>query len=444
MQISDFNPPEGSLGSPESERAVLATYWLEPATMDEHPTRAEHYADPRNRVIFEAMAALRADGETIDPRTIQATLELAGQWERAGGFTYFSTFDLDLPDTSRIDAYVRILEDRLLRRQIADLGRAAIRAVADGGRPAHELLADLQARFVRIGSDLPGEGYVEVSQVLAGIEQRIRTMVRGETFGLSTGLKKFDDIVGGFLPGNLIVLAGRPGHGKTSLALQMAEHQARQGVRVGFVSLEMTAQELGFRIISRGTGAASRTVSHNNMHDELRGAVYDFIRRSQGMPLSIDDRATARADQVVSSARRFALKEGAGVLYVDHLQLLGGAGRSRNEEIGKIAGDFKRLAKDLGLPVVLLSQLSRGAEKRGAESRPMLSELRDSGDIEAHADAAIFAHQPFVIDGNPANEGKAFLVVAKNRSGRLGEIDCHFDGQTTTFREIATGHGEQR
>jgi len=435
---------EGIVASHEAERAVLATYHLEPASMDEFPTRAEHYDDPRNRLLFEVMAALRADGQPMDGVTIEATLRAAGKWDAAGGYAYVAALDLSLPDTSRIETYVGILEDRLLRRQIADLARAAMKLAADSSRPAAEVLAEVQTRLVRVGADLPGEGFVEVGRVLSEIAERVTSMERGGAFGLSTGLRRLDEIVGGFLPGQLIVLAGRPGHGKTSLALQMAEHQARAlGVRVGFVSLEMTAQELGLRIISRGTGFAARDISHNRLHPASLGAVTDFVRRSHGLPISIDDRATSRADQVVSSARRFALKEGAAILYVDHLQLLSGPGRSQTEETGNVARDFKRLAKDLGVPVVLLSQLSRGVERRGADARPILSDLRNSGDIEAHADVVAFAHQPYIITGDAEDEGRALLIIAKDRSGQIGEIECRFDGRTTTFHDI-TITGERK
>lgn len=426
--------------SAELERAVLAGILIEPRYLDELPIWGELFHSERHRTLLAAMAAVRAEGTPLDERTVQAQLEADGKLDDAGGVAYLASLVLDLPDLTRIAHYVTLLEDLRLRRELITLGGDLVRrGLADGIRP-DQLIADVQSRilgltegeFQRGGPEPLGATALEMAEIYASLEP-------GKVVGLRTGFPDLDSIVGGFEPGRLIVIAGRPRMGKSVLGQQIAETQHQDGAPQLYMSLEMSREECATRSLVRRTGIPYQRMRSGHTSQGQRGqirlAAREIVTVADAM---VDDRAGLRCSQITLAARAVMATRELRVLWVDHLGLVHGDRRyeSRTLEIGSITGALKKLAKDLGITVVALHQLNREVEKR-ADPRPMLSDLRESGSVEQDADVVIFVHRPELFDpDNEEAKGKAEFIVAKNRDGAEGTAEVLFDGPAMTFRSL--------
>ena len=439
--------PKGLPHSEESERAVLAAALLSPPVLPVVSGRLqpEDFYLERHQLIYQAMLELQEGGSEIDLRTLQARLELKGAFEPVGGFAYLAGLDLDLPDLGRVETYVEIVKERSVRRRLVLACGELTSGCLEGGLDAPAALARAEELIFGLGEEATSRGFSALAKVyeetIPVLEERT-----GELLGLPTGFFDWDRMSQGLVKGNLIIVAGRPGMGKTSFALNVAQHVAiRERQPVGIFSLEMGEQELVLRIISSESDLPFKNLRTGQISQKQWSRLYDTIRQTTDAPLFIDDSPNPSLLEISSKARRLKAEKGLELLIIDYMQLMQAGGRyeSRQLEISAISRGLKQLAKEVEIPVMALSQLSRQPERRAGDHRPQLADLRESGSIEQDADMVCFVYRDEMYNkDDPDNKGLAELIVAKHRNGETGKVHLVFLGENTSFRNLDRHHQE--
>lgn len=434
--------------SEESERAVLAAVLIHPpllATVSGRLTPEDFYTE-RHGLIYKAMLSLQEDSVEVDLRTLQAKLQQRDQLDAVGGVAYLAGLDVDLPDLGRLESYVDIVKERSVRRRLIDAATATIRNSLDGGLPAQEALGLAEQAILSLGEETVRRGFVPLGEVLHEAIEEIEERPGKALTGLPTGFVEVDAMTRGLNPGNLIIIAGRPGMGKSSLSTNIAQYIAiHEDKPVGIFSLEMGSAEIARRILSSEADVAAHALVSGHMSTNQWQKVVRTARRIDKAPLMIDDSANPTLLEIASKARRLRAERGLELIIVDYLQLMQAGGRyeNRNLELGAISRGLKQLAKELNIPVIALSQLSRQPERRGKDHRPQLADLRESGNLEQDADLVAFIYREEVYDPeNPEVDGIAEFIIAKHRNGALGRIRLAFLKESTTFKTLARGGGE--
>jgi replicative DNA helicase len=447
--VSRRNQPEPSFlpvsleqpHSAESERAVLGSVMLDSELLARVAGRLAvadfHLAD--HQVIYRAMLDLHAQGTAVDERTLQARLEQQGLFEQAGGMAYLATLDLDLPDIGRLDAYIEIITERSARRAVLKLAGEAMR---DGFGPAavEETLARLQGEVPRLLASVSRPRLRGMGEILPPFLEAIEDRGDETLLGLPTGFARFDDLTAGLHSGHLVIVGGRPGMGKSALAFNVAQNLAlRGGHPVGIWSLEMTEQEVALRMLCSEAEVPSAVLTKGHLSQAQWSRVVRAGRALAAAPLYVDDTGGLSITQLEGRIRRACGEQSLALAVVDYLQLVqppaGRRQENRNIEVGLVSGTLKALAKDLHIPIMALSQLSRESTRR-AGSRPTLADLRDSGAIEADADLVALMHREHVYDPKaPPTDTEA--IIAKYRHGPTGAVRLLWISETTTFRNPA-------
>ena len=428
--------------SDESERAVLAGALLDPALLPVVVGRLapEDFYTERHRTIYRSMVDLQAAEVEVDLRTLQASLEQQDKLESVGGVAYLAGLDLDLPDLGRLDTYVEIVKERSVRRRLIEACGEITRHCLDGGLEAQEALGRAEQAILGLGEEAVQKGFVKLSQIFHETMAELEDRPERGFLGLPSGYADLDAMTRGFHPGNLVVIAGRPGMGKTSLALNIAEHAAiREHRPVGLFSLEMSQEELALRILSSEVDISFGPLRSGHLSQKQWTKVVQAVKTISQAPLFIDDSANPSMLEIASKARRLRAESGLDLIVVDYLQLMQGTARyeNRNLEIAAITRGLKQLAKELSIPVISLSQLSRQPERRSADHRPQLADLRESGSIEQDADVVVFIYRDELYDDETTDKGIAELIVAKHRNGETGTVKLVFLGDTTKFCNLA-------
>lgn len=428
--------------SEESERAVLAGILLDPKRLPavtERLTPEDFYAE-RHRTLYQVMVELQLAGTTIDLRTVQARLEQQQRLEAVGGLAYLASLDLDLPDLAQLDTYVELIKDRSVRRRLIDACGEITRMSLDGGVEAPEALDQAERVVLELGEEAIRRGFVPLQEVfhttLADLEEKPDRVLAG----VATGFTDLDKITLGFHPGNLVILAARPGVGKTSLALNIAQHVAlREGKSVGVFSLEMSREELALRLLSSEANVEFHRLRSGHLGQQHWKRLLKTVKSMADTRLFIDDSANPSLLEVASKTRRLKAEKGLDLMVIDYLQLMEAGGRyeNRNLEISAITRHFKMLAKELRIPILCLSQLSRRPEQRGKDHRPQLSDLRESGSIEQDADLVMFIYRDDMYNAESEHPGEAELIISKHRNGQTGTVNLVFLGEMTKFCNLS-------
>ncbi len=437
--LETISQPKSLPFSEEAERAVLAAVLLDPQQLAlvAGRLRADDFYPERHQNIYRAMLDLQAAGADIDLRTVQARLEQRAQMEGVGGVAYLAGLDVDLPDLGRVASYVEIVKERSLRRRLIAACGLITRDCLDGGLEAQHALGRAEEMILNLGEEAIPRGFQALGEVfrttLADLEERNPSAL----LGVPSGFTDLDEMTRGMNKGNLIIVAGRPGMGKTSFAMNVAQHASiRADQSVGVFSLEMSKQELALRVLSSESRVPFGTLRTGHMSQRQWEMVLSTERRIQKAPLFIDDSANPTLLEISSKARRLKAERGLAMVVVDYLQLMQAGGRyeNRNLEIAAITRGLKQLAKELEIPVIALSQLSRQPERRGSDHRPQLSDLRESGAIEQDADLVMFIYRDEVYNReDPSNQGLAEVIISKHRNGETGIVPLVFLGETTSF-----------
>ncbi|MDO4566629.1 MAG: replicative DNA helicase [Oscillospiraceae bacterium] len=430
--------------SVEAEQAVLGAILVEAAVFDEVGTGLlpEHFYTEQNAGIFREMMLLSAAARPIDFVTVLNSVVSAGVFpSEEDAKLYLYTLTQTVPTISNVSAYAKIVFDKYQLRAIMSLCRDVMSEASSGSVSSEMLLELLEQRSYEVRGGRNRSELWVLSDVLKGVIERLEQISgpdREKYLGLTTGFDSLDRLLTGLNKSDLIVLAARPGVGKTSLALNIVANLAarRKDVAAAYFSLEMTKQQIAQRILSSSSGIASGVFRSGVKNQESWVYIIDSMGRIARDRIYIDDTSGISVGEIKAKARRV---KDLGLIVVDYLQLMGGNARrsdSRVNEISEITRAFKIMAKELDVPVLLLSQLSRDSEKQGR--RPKLSDLRDSGSIEQDADIVMFLHrEDEPSEGAQSEQSSAVsLIVAKNRHGEVARIKLHWDGARTLFTAL--------
>lgn len=397
---------------------------------------AADFSDRRHRLCWEAIAALEAENHPFDVVTLAGELERRGKLDAIGGREFIESLIASVGDVSAVSTYAQIVSQHALLRNVAEAGRQIAEAAVAADAEAAETLEMAEQTIFGIGEGKTGHKYVTMEEA---VPQMMADMAAGRTaklLGVSTGFPTLDDMTAGFQPGQLIVVAGRPGMGKSALGLAMAKHIAESsGDPVIFESYEMSVPELTTRILSTLTGIGLMDLRRGIIPKEAERDIGVAVERMRELPLLMDDQPPQTISGLRSVLRRQARRTPISAIFIDYLQLIAGSRiENRTQEIAEISRSLKLLARELNVPVVALSQLNRSLETR-ADKRPMLSDLRDSGSVEQDADAVLFVYRDHYY--NPAAEPDiAELIVAKQRNGPTGVVRLRWEGAVTRFKDL--------
>jgi replicative DNA helicase len=432
----------------DAERSVLGAILLDNHTLNAaiEKLKAEDFFSDAHRRIFTQMIELGEAQQAIDLVTLSDQLHRRGELEAAGGAAYIAQLVDGVPRITHLEHYARIVKEKAQLRNLIHSTHAIQQAALEAEEDADVILDRAESSIFALAEDRIRQGLVSMKSVVQeNFEKLERIITEGKRItGLATGYSQLDGLTSGFQPSELIILAARPSVGKTALALNIAENAAlRQGLPVAIFSLEMSKESLLMRLLA----SLARVDSHKFRTGHLSKEDWRGMTHSLGdlsaAPLWIDDSGSATVTEIGAKARRLKRDRGLSMVVIDYLQLIAARGRfsNRNEEVSSITRGLKGLAKELKIPVLVLSQLTRAPER---ETRsPQLADLRESGAIEQDADVVLFIHRPnlFKKKGEVTDEERAQteLKIAKQRNGPVDSIPFVFLGKFTRFEEAAVG-----
>lgn len=396
-----------------------------------------------HQLIFEAIGALSEKSIPSDAVTVSEHLEKCSQLDDAGGLAYIASLARDTPSAANIKAYAEIVRERSMLRELIRVGgEIAGSAHANDGRGATDLVDEAERKVFEIAErgQRAGTGFIGLRKILPGVIDRLDELSHseGDITGVATGFQKFDALTAGLHGGELIIIAGRPSMGKTTLAMNIAENAAIAGkVPTAIFSMEMSAEQLAFRMIGSIGRVNQSNLRTGRFSDEDWTRINSAVAIMSQAPIFIDDTPALSPTEIRSRARRLKREHGLGLIVVDYLQLMEVAGTRENRatEISEISRSLKALAKELNVPIVALSQLNRGVELR-TDKRPVMSDLRESGAIEQDADLIAFIYREEVYDPDTPRKGVADIIIAKQRNGPIGDFHLTFLGEYTRFENL--------
>lgn len=435
----------------EAEQAVLGAMLIDQdaALRAVETLDASMFYREAHRRLFRAMAALTEQRVVIDHVTLREELERRGELDVAGGVDYLAELVDAVSSTANLDFHAAIVREKNILRRLIDTATTVIAEAYAGKQSANELLDSAESRVFHISQERRDQGFIRIKEMLWPTMERIETLHRSgkKITGVPSGFVDLDEMTSGFQPSELIIVAARPSMGKTSFCLNIATHAAFENCGVAVFSLEMSRDALVQRMLCAEARVDSQLVRRGMLRD------HDFTKLAraagilQGAPLWIDDTPAPTLLEVRSKARRLKAEYDLGLIIVDYLQLMRSPEYSDNrvQEISDISRSLKALARELEVPVMALSQLSRASEQRGGDRKPILSDLRDSGAIEQDADVVIFIHRPEMYQREDTEgkslEGVAEILVAKHRNGPTGHLDLHFEKSITRFDNLSDREG---
>ena len=439
----DFRIPPHDL---VAEQSVLGAVFISPETMaslaDE--LTPDDFYKPANKIVFKTMLSLLEKGEPIDATTMVSALTNQGDISNIGGINYVVELVNSTPTSKNVEHYAKLVKEKAtLRKVIAELSKS-LSSAYQGDVSISDIISKTEKSMLDISNQNTGTGFRNVADILDTHMQMVETRSQTDGFvtGLSTGFVGLDKITTGLHEGNLIILAARPAMGKTALALNIAKHVATMERKPAVIfSLEMGAEELIERMVaSEGMVPGYHLKTGNLSTDEWKRLVH-AQSSLYDVPIFVDDTAGIRISEIRSKARKLAQEMGGlGVIIIDYLQLITGSkGENRQQIVSEISRELKILAKDLRVPVIALSQLSRSVEQR-QDKRPMLSDLRESGSIEQDADIVAFLYRDAYYQKEQADSQEANnvteLILEKNRHGSLGTVKLYFHKEYTKFSSV--------
>ncbi|MFY9316514.1 MAG: replicative DNA helicase [Burkholderiales bacterium] len=440
----------------EAEQSLLGGLLLDNQAFDKIAdlVRAEDFYRDDHRRLFRQISRLIEQGKPADVVTVAESVEAGEDKDRTGGPAYLGSLAQNTPSALNIRRYAELVRERSVQRRLAQVAtEIAEAALAPSGKEVGQLLDEAETRILEVGEkgQRGTQGFEEIQPVLARVFERIDHLYhqdnKSDVTGVPTGYLDLDEKTAGLQPGDLIIVAGRPSMGKTALALNMAEHVAvDNGLPVAIFSMEMGATQLAMRMLGSIARVDQHKMRTGRLADEEWSRLSTAMERLHNAPIFIDETGALNPLELRSRARRMRRQCGKlGLVVVDYLQLMSASsdvqGENRATEISEISRSLKALAKELQVPVVAMSQLSRAVEQRN-DKRPMMSDLRESGAIEQDADVILFIYRDEVyFPEKPESKGRAEVIIGKQRNGPIGKVDLAFLGQFTRFENLAHGSG---
>jgi replicative DNA helicase len=446
--VFDRTPPF----SLEAETAVLGGMFIDREAVTraiEHVNESMFYREA-NRRLYRAMVRLYERGDVIDIITVSEELKKTGEMEAAGGFDYLGGLVDAVPTAANLDYHARIVRDKALLRRLVEQASQIIRDVYDQGeRNVDELLDEAEARIFNVAESHKREGFVWIKEILWSAFEHIEKLQESDSgiTGVPSGFPDLDRMTTGMQKGDLVIVAARPSMGKTSWVMNVAATAAiAHQIPVAIFSLEMSSQQLVQRLLCAEGRIDAQRLRRGKLSQEEHQRLAASAGHLNTAPIWIDDQPGCNVLEIRAKARRLQSElrsdgKDLGLVVIDYMQLMSGAGRSesRVQEVSAISRGLKALARELDVPVVALSQLSRGPEQR-TDKRPMLSDLRESGSIEQDADLVMFLYRPEYYapaEQREELEGKSELIVSKQRNGPTGVVDLYFQKAYTRFDSVS-------
>jgi replicative DNA helicase len=432
----------------DAERSVLGAILLRNDTFNQAAELidADDFFRDAHKRIFNAMVELNERSDAIDLITLKEALSRTGELDEVGGPAYIARLVDGVPRATNVEYYAKIIKEKATLRALISSAYQILQEAYDADQDADEVLDQAEKRIFEVADKRIRSGFVPLSALVQGSFDTLTKLQqhRGLITGVPTGFTDLDEMTSGLQAGDLVLVAARPSMGKTSFTLNIAQHAALNRERpmtVGFFSLEMSAQQLFIRLLT----AEARIDAHRLRTGYLSTDDYSKLVKAIGLleqtRIFIDDSASIGVLEMRAKARRLKAEHGLDLLIVDYIQLMTGRGRfdNRQQELASISRSLKGLAKELGVPLVALSQLSRAPETR-SDRRPQLSDLRESGALEQDADVVIMIFRPGVYErDNPDVQNLAEIIVAKQRNGPIGSVSLAFLPQYTLFANIEQG-----
>jgi replicative DNA helicase len=429
----------------EAERSVLGGILLDSTALSlvVPLLRQEDFFPDTHRRIYRAMLELYERSAEIDTLTLKEELDRSGGVEKAGGSAYLASLVDAVPDVANVEHYARIVKEKSTLRRLIQAGQRLVRQGLAQEQGAEDLLGAATGEIFDIAEDAVRGGFTPIGQIVKhnlDVIEEARGR-QGMLSGLPTGFVELDRMTSGLQGTDLIIIAARPSVGKTSFALNVAQHVAfREGRSVGFFSLEMSKEQIGFRVLCSEADVDAKKVRDGFASREATVRLVTAQAKVAGANFFLDDGAALSVPEMRAKSQRLKREKGLDLIIVDYLQLMMGHGRfdNRTQEVSQISRGLKLLAKELRVPIIALSQLSRQPEQRKGELRkPQLADLRDSGSIEQDADVVIFLYREELYDRDTERKGIADVIIAKQRNGPTGDFPLVFLADHMTFANYA-------
>jgi replicative DNA helicase len=448
LATADYSPAHTLPANVEAERSILGAILLDNLAYNEaaEHLKPEDFSLDSHRRVFTRMVDLAESSRPIDMITLVEELDRRKELEAIGDVGYVSGLVDGVPDRPSIEHYIKIVRDKALLRGLIHAANAAIARAADQSDPAEEILNDAESAIFQLSEKRIGRGFMGIQDIVKESFGSVDALLqRGQRItGLATHYTDLDEMTSGFQRSDLIIIAARPSMGKTAFAMNIAENASIEDQKVvGMFSLEMSREALLLRLLCSRARVDSHKMRTGSLWRDDMTKVVNAMEQLAHAPIFIDDTPGISLSEMRAKARRLQQSQGKlDLLIVDYLQLMSGGSRryeNRTQEVSAISRGLKALAKELTVPVIALSQLSRAPESRGGDHRPQLSDLRESGSIEQDADvvAFIFREEVYKQD-DPDLQGKAELIIAKQRNGPTGRVNLAFLKNSTRFESMLT------
>jgi len=412
------------------KEAILKTEFLAP----------EDFYKDSHRKLFETMRDLFEKGEAVDIITVTEELRQRGLLGEVGGVAYLTTLANAVPTAANVEYYARIVQEKATLRRLIQVATEIARRGYAAEEEVEEILDDAERSILGISSRRATDGYYHLKDVMLSAWERIEEVCasKGGITGISTGFRDLDALTSGLQPSDLIVIAARPSMGKTMLCLNLARHAAvNLGIPVFIFSLEMAREQLAQRLLCAEAHVDSQRLRSGFLSEADWPKLTDALGRLSKAPIYIDDTPNLSVLEIRAKARRLKAEHGLGMIIIDYLQLMRTRGRaeSRQQEISEVSRSLKALARELEVPVVAASQLSRAVEQR-TDKRPLLSDLRESGAIEQDADLVAFIYREDYYKPQTEKKNIAEIIIAKQRNGPVGKVELYFKKEYGEFQGL--------
>ena len=434
----------------ELEKAVLGALMIDNESLSDaiDSLQAEYFYAPKHQKIFEAIVNLFNNTQPVDILTVSEELKRIEMFKEIGGLAYISELTNNVSSSSNTEFHARIIAEKFIKRSLINISRKISNDAFDDSVDIFDLLNDAEANLFTVTEGTLRKSYDKMSSLIKGALENIETL-RNKEDGLSgvpSGFTNVDRVTSGWQKSDLVIVAARPGMGKTAFALTMARNVAvDHNTPIGFFSLEMSSEQLVNRLIASEAELGASKLRKGDLADHEMVQLHEKIKHLSEAPIFIDDTPGLSIFELRAKARRLVKNHGVGIIMIDYLQLMtaGGKGGNREQEISTISRSLKGIAKELKIPVIALSQVNRGVESRTGvgSKRPMLSDLRESGAIEQDADIVTFIYRPeyykiYEWDNGDDSRGQGELIIAKHRNGSLNNVRLKFTGEFAKFSDL--------
>ena len=439
----DRIPPQ----SVEAEQSVLGAMLIEKEAIIKvmEILKPDDFYRESHRVIYQAVLSLANRSEAVDIITVTEQLRKDDKLEAVGGISYVTSLANAIPTAANVGHHARIVEEKALLRGLITTATHIAGMGYDANEEVEQILDQAEKMILGVSGRKMGPGFTPIREIISKAMTKIEELYqsKGGITGLPTGFKDLDRLTSGLQPSDLILVAARPSMGKTAFTLNIAQHVAlREKKAVAFFSLEMSKEQLVQRMICAEAAIDSAKLRIGDLADSDWPKLVNACNRLYEAPLFIDDTAGITAAQMRSKARRLKIEHGLRLIVIDYLQLMQGSGsknsENRQQEISEISRSLKALARELNVPIIALSQLSRSVEARQSK-KPLLSDLRESGSLEQDADIVSFLYREDYYNPETDNKNITEVIIAKHRNGPVDTVRLFFHKQFTRFSDLAKG-----